>query len=80
MITGQTWHMTDSQQTSSLAIIIIAVVIIIIGAWALAVDAKDRWSIEDAKADLDELADDLLHGRDNHLGDDRAAMQAARLA
>lgn len=80
MITGQTWHMTTTQQTSSLAIMVVVVMIIIIGAWALVADTKDRWSIEDAQADIDDLTDDLLLGRDNHLADDRAAMQAARHA
>lgn len=73
-----TYHLTDTEQMTTLAIALIVAAVIIAGIWALAVDCLDRWSIEDAEADIDDFAYDLILDRPQHLTDVRDAMRAAR--
>lgn len=76
--TAPGYHMSDQLQAETLGIVAIAVVLIIVGILAISRDVRATWSIDDANAEMDELADDYWLGRDLHLEDVRDAMRAAR--
>ena len=62
-----TYHISETVQWTTL---FIAAGVVLVVIWALKIVADDvieHWSIEDAEADIDELTDDLLRGRDQHL-------------
>lgn len=58
-----TYHMSEDLQFATFVIAIIVCFCIGAGIWALVTDIKDRWSIEDVEAELDELAADYYFDR-----------------
>lgn len=72
------YQMTEQLQASTLAIIAVVALVMVLGVLSIAKDVRATWSIDDALADMDELADDYWLDRDNHAEDVRDAMRAAR--
>lgn len=72
-----TYNMSNDLQTTTLAAAIIVAAVMVFGAWSLIGKWRDRWSIEDVEANVDNFALDMLIGRDLHT-EDRDAMRAAR--
>lgn len=71
------YQMAEVTQASTLGIVIIVAAIMIAGIVAIARDIRATWSIDDANADIDDMARDYFIGRDLHT-DVRDLMREAR--
>lgn len=71
-------YMSPQDQNTTLVIAFMVAAVIVAGIWAIAVECKDRWGIEEVEADIADFADDFLLDRDPHGDDVRDAMQGRR--
>jgi hypothetical protein len=72
-MTTETWHMSATEQSGSLAIMFVVVACIVAGLWLVVRDVRGGWNVDDFEADY-------FTGRDMHLNDIRDAMRAARVS
>lgn len=68
------YQLSETVQYTTLFIAAGVVALMLIGVAAVCRDLGNRWSIEDAEADIDEMTQDLFIGRDQHWDDVRDSL------
>ena len=76
-----TYQMSEQMTYTTLIVVAGVVVGLLIAVKALLWDEwTAAWSIDDAEADIEDMADDLYAGRDQHTDDVRESMQGRWVA